>query len=257
MTRSVSALQSRYMQRVGNSNTFRNTARDPSNGFAINENVGAVARQIGGGLPGGEAKVQVRNGQRYWHRVAYGSAGTAGTISFFNVAKTPYVTNFPQAASLPANFAFMLSSICFKLYQGIDITGARVAGGAASSVSSGAPLTLAEEMRTILENGVVNFAISDRPVLDNIYGLDAFPSGRGIDVQPTIATTAGTTTTGAAISNNGAPLWANRMTWGTPYPILAGQSLRLDVTWQNALSMTGGGVLMAELVGDLVLPATL
>jgi hypothetical protein len=253
MARQLSPAQQRYLRPIGG-NAFRKV--DPTNGYAVSADVANATASVAGGLPGGTAKVKARPA-RIWHKLAYPAAGQTSVFTFFNAAKQFGVTNLAVASSLGANTAFLLSSICFSLYTGIDINSNPVASGALSSVSTGAPLTIAEQARLIYQHGIVNFRISDQPVLDNIYGLDAFPAGRGVDVQPAVATTATTTTAGAAIVNNGAPAWANRMMFDTPWPILAGAPIALEVNYLNLLPLTGGGVLMAEMVGQFVQSATI
>lgn len=225
-------------------------SQDASNGYAMGESVAGVLTKLSGALPGGRSKVQVRQ-MRIWHRVAYAPAGTTALLQFFNVARAVGVTNLEQPNQFPANYGFAVQSIGFRVDQGVDITGTPVAVGAESNVAAVGPAALVDQKRLIIENGEVNFVVGDKPVLKNVYGLDAFPSGRGIDGFAATATTASF----AGKSNNGAPFWANRAVFDTPWPIPGGQQFSLTVQYQNLLPLTGGGVILAEMVGLLVSPA--
>lgn len=224
------------------------------NGYAMDSRVAGVLEQICGGLPGGFGGVIVRP-VRFYHRVAISAtAANNALFTFFNTAKQNGVTNFPQANGLPANFGLALQAVAFDIEQGVTIAGAAAATGAVASNSANQS-DVAEQVRLLYKNAIVNLAVGDKPIIDNWYGLDAFPSGRSLQIDGALATTATTTTTSIAAVQNGAPLNANLGYFNTPFPIMSGQQLQFTAAYQTGLPLTGGGVLKAELIGLLVSPA--
>lgn len=220
-------------------------------GFSYGPKVAGVLKALTGGLPGTADSMFVRP-VRFWHRLAYAAAGSL-TFQFFNVAKTRFVTNFPQASQLPANYGLALQGITLMVDSGIDLAGARVAAGAQAVATTLAAFTLAEELRTIHNNGVVRFKVNDRDVIPETYGLTAFPAGKGVDVAAAASSTA--TAASVGVVANGSPFWANRQLMDSPFPIAGGQNIEFTVEYQSLLTLTGGGVITAEMVGLLISPA--
>lgn len=229
-----------------------------NNGYPMSGGVGGVLGKICGGLPGGPNSLFVRN-QRFYHRLNYPTAG-ALNFTFFNVAKTPFITNFPQAAQLPANYGFALKGVAFSIKAGITIaTGAPLPAGASfvgTLAATSTPLILAEALRLAQENSQVSMWVNDKKIIDDVYGLDCFQPGRGLDgLTAACGAGSGATVVSAAYLNNGAPFAANQMMFETPYPIAGGQGVRLEVNYQALIPLPCDAVITAELIGQLISPA--
>lgn len=264
----------------------------------MSDNIAATLKRLSGGLPAGNAKVWLRPAKIY-HRVNILADGSLTAVRFFNEARAKYVTNLDQPNQLPANFAMAVSAIRFDWLYGFDRLGYRL--GVSGTTPTAAQLeasslnwgesgaTSADELaklwkiqelsREMLSQGLVTLSIGDRPVFE-IFGLSSFPSGKGIVASNALShaatfTAGSQTSNGMTSINNGVPVWSNRFTFDSPYPIPAGQQFRIDVEyaqkidWLNAtigplngVATTGApngvlvaGVLSCELEGTLVCPA--
>lgn len=189
--------------------------------------------------------------KRYWHRQAYAAAG-ALSFTFFNVPNQRFVTNMPTAGALPAGYNFAAVALGLRVVQGVDIAGTPVAAGAAFSATGVAPATIAEQLRLINAQGLVTMTVNGITEVDD-WGIDAFPTGRGMDGATALATTA----SGAASFSNGVPHVSNRREFG-PLPLAIPQNANFSLTieFQTLLPLTGGGVIEAYLDGFLVTPVT-
>jgi len=229
-----------------------------TNGYPMSGGVSGVLSKICGGLPGGANSLFVRN-QRFYHRVLYPTAG-ALNFTFFNVAKTPFITNFTQAAQLPANYGLALKGVSLSIKAGITLaTGAPLAAGAAfvgTPAATSTALILAEALRLAHENATVSMWIGDKKLIDDVYGLDAFQPGRGLSGLASAGGTGHASNfASAAYVTNGAPFAANQMQFETPYPIAGGQPIRLEVSYQALIPLPCDAVITAELIGQLISPA--
>lgn len=222
--------------------------------------VNAFSR-ITGGLP-----VNSQNTNRtirlrkytFWHRLAYAAAG-ATSFSFFNAAKSRFVTNMPQAGALPAGYYFAATSLSLRVVQGIDLAGAAAATGAGATADAAtmAPFTLAEQLRLINSSGLVKMQVNGITEVEE-YGIDNFPTGRGLDGAAAGATTDTTISAALAFMNNGAPHLSNKREFAPlPVAIEPGASFQVDVEFGTALALTGGGVFEAYLEGILVTPPSI
>lgn len=188
-----------------------------------------------------------------WHRQAYAAAG-AVSFSFFNAAKSRFVTNLAQAGQMTNGYWFAAESIGLRVVPGVDMAGAAAATGA-SAVADAATMaayTLAEQMRLINSSGLVTFKVNGVAEVEE-WGLDAFPVGRGLDGAAAGATTDTTISASLGIFNNGVPALSNKRKFDPlPVPIEPGAAFGLDVEFPAALPLTGGGVFECFLEGTLV-----
>lgn len=189
--------------------------------------------------------------KRYWHRQAYAAAG-ALSFTFFNVPNTRFVTNMPTAGALPAGYNFAAVALGLRVVQGIDLAGAAAASGAAMTASGVAPATIGEQMRLINSSGLVTMTVNGITEVDD-WGIDAFPTGRGLDGAASVTTTASS----VVAFSNGVPHVSNRREFG-PLPLAIPQNANFSLTieFQTLLPLTGGGVIEAYLDGFLVTPVT-
>lgn len=211
-----------------------------------------LARMVGG-LPinnGNVRSVAKIRKKSFWHRQAYAAAG-ATAFTFFNVANTPNATNMPTASALPAGYFFAATSLGIRVVQGLDMAGAAAATGAASALTT-APATLAEQLRLIYSSGNVRFRLNGVDEIDE-WGIDAFPTGRGLDGAAAAATTATTTSLAFGIFNNGVPHQSNRREFGPmALGIQPNANFELRIEFPAALPLTGGGIIEAYLDGYLI-----
>lgn len=215
-------------------------------------------KRIVGGLPinsqNTSTNIRVRK-YTFWHRIAY-PAGGATSFQFFNAPKQRFVTNMPQAGSLPGGYYFAGTSLGLRLTQGIDLAGAAQATGTASTADAASivPLTLAEQMRLIYSSGHVRMIANGITEVDE-HGIDAFPLGRGMDGAAAVASTDTGISAGLAIFNNGSPHLSNKREFSPlPVAIEPGASFEVSVEFPAALPLTGGGVFECFLEGLLVTP---
>ena len=261
------------------------------NGFNLRQDILNVLRAKGVGIPG-DGTVLSRHGRLY-HRLNVPAAGSA-QFTFFNEAKKLSITNLDQANQLPANQVMIVTGIRFSFLPGLDRDGKRLgtaitAGVAgASSLSTGVAGAAAtamtdnlaaiwkwhEKIREFLSQGLVELKVADRVML-SVYGLDAFPAGRGVvtsstmnanSVQVAAAGTLASVQQAITSSANGAPMFGNRFSLASAIPLVAGQQFSLEVNFANAVDFTEvnlgplngiagaitAGVLMAELEGELL-----
>lgn len=200
---------------------------------------------------------------RFFHRVDYVAAGQ-GTLTFFNVGYTRWVCNLPQAGYLPNNMAFVVEAVHLKPQTGITsaATFTRAAGGAQSNMTAApavntGPAFNFEEIRTILEGGLVNFQVGERKLIADCYGCENLPAGSGLQAMPAVATNSATAVNTLVVPfNNGAPI--PNLGWVvTPkYEFYSDSQIQLTIDWQAALAVTTAFVIKAEIEGVLISTGT-
>lgn len=258
------------------------------NGFSVRADVLNYVRNVRRVGIAGDGGVWTRP-YRIWHRLNYPKAGQ-NIFRFFSESRGLGVTNLDQPYTLPANYIFIAYGVKFGFLPGVDRNGYRLGEAApaaadiqASSMnigSAGATITdnaptwkWHEKIREVLSQGTVVLNLSDRPLFE-MYGLDTFPSGRG--VVSSVAASDAMTNTAAAASiqraytaiSNGAPVFGNAHRFPSPYAICAGQQFNLTVQYNTNVDFTEtnlgplynltnavtAGVLMCELEGEMVSP---
>lgn len=212
--------------------------------------------------------IRVRPSWRYWHRQAYAAAGTTDVLRFFNQAATDFVTNMQQPNTLARDYWFKVYSIGVRVIAGMGLTGAANAANnnevkqvtAVGALAAQEPMTILEQMLRILRSGVTTFKIGDATYLERM-GLDTLPFGSGPSVTGQAALDNNTTAAAAqyygttfGVTNNGDPFAMNQLRFRVPLVIPPQLSFGLDVRFQSALALAGGGVIEAYLEGDLYTP---
>ena len=268
-----------------------------ANGFNLRSDLSAVLKAKGVGIAG-DGTVLSRP-CRLYHRLNIPKAGSF-RYAFFNEPKGLGITNLDQASTLPANQAFVALGMRFSFTPGIDRMGLRLgiavpvaAEFAASTLNFGTSTTGAaaaaaadgiagiwkwhEKVRELLSQGEVSFKTGDRTMFQ-VYGLDAFPSGRGVvcsaasDSAVGVANSTATTVTINAIQHaltqisNGAPVAGNFFRFTSPIAIVAGQQFGVEVAYNSLVDFAElnlgplngianavtAGTLMCELDGELM-----
>lgn len=267
-------------------------------GYPIDKRIADWLDRKCGGTPGSDLALWERR-VRIYDRINIPGGGTGGggalpllnQVDFFKSNYAPYVTNLQTPNQFPANYAIAVYSLRIGFLPGFDRLGQRLGqaapaaatilasaqavGEAYAAATAAAATTVAvrwaETLREFLSTPIVQFNVADRQVFE-IQSLLAFPDGKGlaqgtaIGSQGTLAATNITQSVFGNI-NNGAPVYSNAFSFGTPYPLPGGQNFGVSAKWPRAvdwadatigplagLNLAGqvAGTLMCELEGDLV-----
>lgn len=189
----------------------------------------------------------------YYHRVDYATTGHTA-LNLFNVAPAPFTCNLPVQGTIQNETAFRVDCIRVKPITGMTTAGARAANGAQIAATAN-PTTVAEELRTIIENGALTIKIGDKLLVENVLGLEKFPAGGGVALNAALANTNTSTVNQALQFNNGAPDTANGYWLRPGFMLLPGKPITGQLTWQAALTVTTAFQIRVELCGLLVSPA--
>ncbi len=258
-------------------------ARAGNNGFPMDELVRQRMRQIAGGIPG-DGDATLTTPQSYYHRVNYPTAGST-QFRFFNEPRARGITNLDTPNQFPANYGFLLRSISFDFLPAFDRQGAHCSATVANSSLSLSAIAAAtadqlarpwrwnEKVRELMSQGVVTFKVGQRDIFE-VFGLTNFPSGKGVVSNPGVSnmldTSAAANSLGTMMNQvtNGAPVFCNRWEFYEPFPIAPNQTFELTVDYLTAVSFSEAGrgpmegdagatagVLMCEMLGQLVIPA--
>lgn len=204
--------------------------------------------RIGRGLPVSEANKYAQRQERYYHILDYATGG-ATLLTFFNVGATDGVCNLNQG-EVPNERPFWLHGLSVT-WQDFTAAGARsgkqLDGAAITSIAR------AEEVRTILQAGLLKIQVGDRPIFE-AQDLTHFPSDGGFYVSAGFVSYASATAGSIAPFNNGEPIAGNRFEFRRPWPVLPGKRIRIDLSWLSALSVTTAGRIKIELIGESVVP---
>lgn len=213
--------------------------------------------RIGMGLPVSNANKFVQATKRFYHVVDYATGGHT-SLTFFNSPKIDHICNL-QNGSIAEEQPVWLTGVCVT-WQDLTALSSGSPSVARSGVQlNGAAITSiarAEEVRTILQAGLLNLQISGREVLD-VQDLTHFPSDGGFFVPSAFVSYASATAGSAAPFCNGFPVVGNRFKLTSPWAILPGQLVKCVLGWQTALSVTTAGRIKVELVCEQVSPRNL
>lgn len=220
----------------GVANQWPGMTRDTSRQFT------RVMKGIGVDRPNQFAQVT----QRYYHIVDYPTTG-ATLFTFFNVNASEHVCNLPNG-TLPDERPFALVGLSVAW---LDFTAAGVRSGVQLSVAATTPFTRAEEVRTILQGGLIQVRVADRLVLD-AKDLTQFPQDGGFFCPA--AYELGAATAGAAPFVNGMPISGNYFKFRAPYAVLPGKKVDVQIKYPSSLTVTTAGALKVTLIGEAVTP---
>lgn len=188
---------------------------------------------------------------RYYHQVAVTSPTSPTQLSFFNVGAQEHICNLNNGLA-PDERPYWLTGICVA-WQ--DLTAAGGAGqvNIGAGVATGGPFNQAEQVKKILEAGLLQLRVGDRQIFE-AQDLTHFPSDGGFCVYSLQANQAAAANMISAPYNNGAPFAGNRFRFPAPYPILPGKAVGVQLKWQTGLNLTTTGRIRVELVGESILP---
>lgn len=200
--------------------------------------------------------------QIFHHRLPLVTAGVlaAQTFRFFQAPAAKNVTNWYGASGLPTDAFMWAQAFRFKLEYGKEYAnGAPDTVGASISVAA-TSLTpgLFEQIKFLMESGLVNMKVGDRTIIDSVYGLESFPAGKGPDAALAIGVTNASLTGVGFALNNGMPVTSNAFQFAPWAAILPGKSLTCDVEFQSSTIPTQANtdiILRAELEGIVISPA--
>lgn len=184
--------------------------------------------------------------QRYYHIVDYPTTGST-LFTFFNVNASEHVCNLPNG-TLPDERPCALVGISIAW---LDFTAAGVRSGNQFSAAATTPITRAEEVRTILQGGLLQVRVADRLILD-AKDLTQFPQDGGF-FCPT-AYELGAATAAAVPFTNGMPVSGNYFKFRAPYALLPGKKVDVQIKYPSALTVTTAGAIKVTLIGEAVVP---
>lgn len=185
---------------------------------------------------------------RYYHNVDY-TAGGHNLLTFFNVGRTDHICNLANG-EIENERPFLFDGLCITFQ---DLTAAGARSGSQLDTASIAAATRAEQVRSILQAGLLKVYVGDRPVFE-AQDLTHFPSDGGFDVSAGSISFATATASSLVPYSNGAPVAGNRFKFDRPWPVLPGKRLKVELLWAQALSIATPGRIKVELVGRSVAP---
>lgn len=206
--------------------------------------------RIGQGLPILNVNKFYQEHSRFYAVQDYGTAGHTSLTFFANQQAQDGVCNLGQGEISIEN-PFWLTGICIT-FQDLTAAGAR-SGAQADAAAAGTPLTRFEQIRTILQAGLLKLQIAGRPVFER-QDLTGFPQDGGYVASTALNTFAAATNSSLVACTNGVPLAGNRFQFTKPLAVLPQKRVRVDCLWQSALSITTAGRLKVELVGETLKP---
>ncbi len=206
--------------------------------------------RIGQGLPILNVNKFYQEHSRYYAIQDYATTGHQSLTFFANQNANDGVCNLGQGEISTENPLWLTGlTVTFQ-----DLTSGGVRSGAQASASAqNTALTRFEEIRTILQAGLLKLFISGRPVFER-QDLTGFPQDGGYvahSVANTFATAANSCLTSAT---NGTPLAGNRFQFTKPLAVLPQKKVKIDILWQNLLTITTAGRIKVELVGETLKP---
>lgn len=189
----------------------------------------------------------------FYHRQVYAAAGAA-SFTFFNTAKTKYVTNLPVANQIPGGHIFFARALRVRIIPNETFATSAAATAAATYVAAITPLTNAQELLQIYHNGYFEFRINSKPFADG-YGLEKLGAGSSAAIQGAASTSQ--TTVDRSITNvmNGDARYDNGWLFTPSLIIPEGLTFEMSLEFQTALPLTGAGTIQADLDGVLIGPA--
>jgi hypothetical protein len=180
--------------------------------------------------------------QRFHNRVAYAAAGQAQLSFFTTDPSNVHVGNLRALGLQNETFAWVYGARC-KLEQGATLAGAASANGAAivGAAAPGVthdPYLIGEQMRIVLDTGVVNLTFGDKKVIEDLHGLYNFPAGGGVDIQGSSTSNSATTAGYLSLPINNGQAFAQNMFEFTPGVLLLPQKrVKLTVDWPAAFAV--------------------
>jgi hypothetical protein len=202
--------------------------------------------RVGRGLPIAKPNVFAQRHERYYHILDYAVGGHTNQ-TYFNVGANDGVCNLNNG-EIPTERPMWLTGLCITFQ---DLTAAGARSGAQLSVSATTAATRAEEVRSILQSGLLKISIGDRPIFE-AQDLTHFPSDGGFYLAAGGLTFSAATNSSIAQYNNGEPIAGNRFQLPRPWPVLPGKRIRVDLIWPQALAISTAGRIKVELVGESV-----
>jgi hypothetical protein len=193
----------------------------------------------------------VERSERFYHIVDYATTGHTA-LTFFNAAKNDHITNLNNG-EIEAERPFLLDGICVTFQ---DLTAAGARSGAQISTSAITSATRAEEVRSILQAGLLKLSVSDREAFQ-AQDLTHFPSDGGFDIGAASISFATATASSIVPYSNGAPVVGNRFKLDRAWPVLPGKRLKVELLWPQLLTITAAGRIKVEVVGRSVQPLNL
>jgi len=187
-----------------------------------------------------------------WHRQDVGTALSA-SYNWFNTAASPYVTNMPQASSLPNEQAMWITGIRIHVARGYDTSGTAQADGLPNQIDAD-PAAVANDLDLLLSYGQFKLSIAGREYID-AFGLYQFPSGGGVYMDGVAATTATTVTYIDLHPNNGFPDARNLYQLPVPIPLVPGKNISCTTGWNIGPTLKDTYSMCVALDGVFVYPA--
>jgi hypothetical protein len=214
----------------------------------MTKDTSAQFTRVGRGLPISRPNQFAQVHQRLYHVLDYATGG-ATQLNFFAANMAQHVCNVNNGM-LPDERPFWLTGVCVTFQ---DATAAGVRSGNQLNAAAITSLARAEEVRTILQCGLLSLSVADREIL-HVQDLTHFPSDGGYHVSAAAVSYASATAGSVATGNNGEPIAGNRFRLPQPYAILPGKIISCKLLWQSALSITTAGRIKVELVGESIMP---
>lgn len=203
--------------------------------------------RIGRGLPVAQPNKFYQREERYYHVLDYATTGHT-TLTFFSTANQQDGVCNLNRGEVPTERPCWITGIGITPQ---DLTAAGARSGAQLTASAITAFARAEEIRTILQAGLLKLMIADRPVHE-AQDLTQYPQDGGFSVGATSIAFATATNASAVPFTNGVPIAGNRMRFQAPIPLLPGKQVRLDLLWSQVLTVTTAFRIKVTLFGQSV-----
>lgn len=184
---------------------------------------------------------------RLHSRIAIPDGGQTSDFAFFNSDPADEFIGNVKANGLPPETVAVVYSLGLRVETGFTVDGTLVgsnAGDQAQRIATSTASSMAEAVRKMYENGLVNMKFGDQTIIEDVHGVNNFPDGVGMALDGYAASTTASMEHIAAVFNNGVPAVENRLQF-TPVAILLPQKrIRLTVRYKTAIDL-GAAVLGA------------
>lgn len=190
---------------------------------------------------------------QFFHRRSYAAAGAA-SFTFFNEAKSKFVTNMAKPNEIPGGHVLLARALRVRVLANHVFATGLATVAAAAYVASVDPATNAQQLLDIYNNGAWEFKVAGRVWADG-FGLNKLGAGSSPIVNVSGDVGAAAATIAVANVQNGNPSDENGWKFTPVLVIPEGNTFEMNLEFLAALPLTNAGVIEAVLEGVLIGPA--